>query len=379
MSKLTAAQAELRDLFNEAEELSRRTEQSKQTESRQNYLYARIKALSANTCDSDYRAQFFGDLFSGREVRSTPLQAGAQSILSTAGPEGGYLVPQEYHDETIFGMAQFDPLLNKDIVTLIESPDGSLRPYTVPGWDLSTFSAVKVNENAQQVPNTVPPTVSGALLNGYKYMSSIPITLELEEDMYEATQALIGRAYQIAFARGIGSDLVLGSGTNAPAGVIAGAENVYTLANSGKVTLDDIESIYFSVNRFHRYASKCAWLMNDSAYQLTRKAVDTAGNPLLKVIKDQETLMGKPVYVSPSLPEYNASLGEQAAGSYCVFGNLAQFYVRVSRLIINRAWQLPGYVEYGKALYTGIMRADATVFDPTGGSVPPLVTASLHE
>jgi hypothetical protein len=51
----------------------------------------------------------------------------------------------------------------------------------------------------------------------------------------------------------------------------------------------------------------------------------------------------------------------------------------VSRLIINRAWQLPGYVEYGKALYTGIMRADATVFDPTGGSVPPLVTASLHE
>ena len=32
-----------------------------------------------------------------------------------------------------------------------------------------------------------------------------------------------------------------------------------------------------------------------------------------------------------------------------------------------------------QGLYTGIMRADAKVFDPTGGAVSPIVYANLHE
>ena len=381
---LTPAQQEIRSLLNEADALSRRSEPSKQDTARSAYIYAKIKALSSGIDAVDYRTQFFSDLFKGRtpkaEVRATPLEANPPQVISyTAGNEGGYLVPQEYHDEVIFGMAQYDPLLNKDIVTLIESKDQSLRPYTVPGWDMSTFAAVKVNENAQQVPNATPPTVSGTILGGYKYMASMPITMELEEDMYEATQKLMADAYEIAFARGIGTDLVLGSGTNAPQGVIAGSEQVYTLAGAGVVVLDDIEEIYFNVNRIHRASPKCAWLMNDTSYQMTRKAVDSVGNPLLKVIKDKETLMGKPVYVCPSLPEYNPSLGTQAAGSFCAFGDLSHLFVRVSRLTVSRSTQAQGYAEYGKALYRGIMRADAKVFDPTNGGVPPIVTAALHE
>jgi HK97 family phage major capsid protein len=118
--------------------------------------------------------------------------------------------------------------------------------------------------------------------------------------------------------------------------------------------------------------------MNDAAYQMARKSVDASGNPLLKLIKDKETIMGKPVLVSPSLPQYNASLGTQAAGSFCVFGDLSHMYVRVSKTVVTRQWQLPGYVENGMALYTGIMRADAKVFDPTSGNSVPLVSASLH-
>ena len=380
---LTPALQELRVVLTEADEISKRSDLTKRDESRLSYLLAKSKALQNGAPPVNYRAQFFSDLFKGREVqpevRATPLEAGSQTVIYSAGSEGGFLVPNEFHDETIFGMAQYDPLLNKDIVTLIESKDASLRPYTIPGWDMSTFAAVKISENTQQTPNTVPPTVSGVILNGYKYMASMPITIELEEDMYESTQKLIADAYAIAFARGIGSDLVIGNGSTAPQGVIAGSTNVYTLAALGVVTLTDIESIYFKVNRFHRNAAKCAWLMNDAAYQMTRKAVDTVGNPLLKIIKDKETLMGKPVYVCPSLPDYNPSIGSQLAGSYCAFGDLSHMYVRVSKLVISRSWQAAGYVENGKALYTGILRCDSRVFDPTNGSTPPIVTASLHE
>jgi len=143
--------------------------------------------------------------------------------------------------------------------------------------------------------------------------------------------------------------------------------------------LNDFENVYFGLNRWHRAAPKCAWLLNDTVYQMARKATDSVGNPLLKLERDEETIMGKPVYVCPSLPEYNASLAEQAAGSFCVFGDLAHYVVRVSQLSIRRNWQLPGFVENGLALHTGLLRCDAKLIDPSAGAVPPIVSARLHE
>ena len=248
---------------------------------------------------------------------------------------------------------------------------------------MSTFAAVKVNEAALQTASGLIgggtlPAVSAKMLNAYKYKASIPVSTELEEDAFQPMMKTISDAYQVGFARGIGADLVTGDGATAPQGVLnAAGASVYTTANTGKLVLDDFESVYFSVNRFHRSNSKCAWLLTDSVYQLARKATDTVGNPLLKVIKDEETIMGKPVLVCPSLPEYNASLGTQAAGSFCVFGNLSQLFVRVSQMVIRRQWQLAGYVENAQALYTGMIRADAKLVDPTNGSVPPIVSASL--
>jgi HK97 family phage major capsid protein len=87
-------------------------------------------------------------------------------------------------------------------------------------------------------------------------------------------------------------------------------------------------------------------------------------------------IMGKPVLVSPSLPAYNASIGAQA-GTFCVFGDLSHMFVRVSKMILHRSWQAQGYVERGQALYSGYLRCDAKVFDPSSGNVPPIVCASL--
>ncbi len=276
-------------------------------------------------------------------------------------------------------MAQFDPLLDKDVVTLIESNDFSLKPFVIPGWDLSTFAATKVSETSGPTAST-PPLVAGTLLNSFKYAAALPISIELEEDAFQPMMKIMNDAYVIAFARGIGVDLAIGNGTTAPQGVLTGAgASIYTTAAQNVLSLNDFESVYFKVNRIHRNSPKCAWLMNDAAYQMARKAVDTVGNPLLKVHKDKEMIMGKPVLVSPSLPAYNPSLGTQAAGTFCVFGDLSHMYVRVSKMLLHRSWQAQGYVERGKALYSGYMRADAKVFDPTTGGVPPIVCATLHE
>ena len=381
MSKyLTPAQRELLAVLTETDSTSRQ-EPTKQTEQRMNFLLAKIKALQAlpsTAAQSSECRDWFRNVLAGKEYR-TDMQEGTQTLGYTSGPDAGYLVPQEFNDDVVHGMAQFDPLLDANVVTLIESKDFSLKPFTIPGWDLSTFAATKVSETSGPVVNT-PPQVSGKLLNSFKYMAALPVTIELEEDAFETMMKIMNDAYVIAFARGIGVDLAIGNGTTAPQGVLTGAgASIYTTAAQNVLSLNDFESVYFGVNRIHRNSPKCAWLMNDAAYQMARKAVDTVGNPLLKVHKDKEMIMGKPVLVSPSLPAYNPSLGTQAAGTFCVFGDLSHMYVRVSKMLLHRSWQAQGYVERGKALYSGYMRCDAKVFDPTSGAAAPIVCATLHE
>jgi len=372
MKHLTPKQREMRDLFNEASKLTEKISPTKQDELRHSFLLAKLKSLNASpdaVIGEENRA-FFGKFLRNKEVRAT-MEAGSQTLGYTQGQLGGYTVPQEFNDSIVLGMAQYDPLLNGDIVSLKQSADFSLRPFTIPGWDASTFTAVKVAESIQQTGQT-PPTVSTTILNGYKYKASLPVSMELEEDAFESTLSLMGTMYSIGFARGIGVDLITGNGTTAPQGVVNGAgSSVYTTATYGLVVYSDINSVYFAVNRFHRASPKCAWLMNDVAYEQVANAVDGNGRPLINIVEDQEMLKGKPVYISPSLPA-------SGAGSFCIFGDLSHVYVRLSQMILTRNWQLPGYVEKGQALYTGYMRADAKVFDPTAGNTQPIVAATLH-
>jgi HK97 family phage major capsid protein len=106
-------------------------------------------------------------------------------------------------------------------------------------------------------------------------------------------------------------------------------------------------------------------------YQQVRKAHDSNLRPLINIVGDREVLFGKPIYVSPSVSSTAGTPG-------IVFGNLAHYIVRASQPTIERAIQLPGYVEYGQAAYICRQRIDAKVFDPTAGSVPPIVYATLH-
>lgn len=379
-----------RDLFavlGEAVAISEKPEISKRDEARINVLLAKVAALknvAANAPD-DYCARWFRALLKGEPVpapagkfgeaerRAGDMKAGQQSITYTQGPQGGFLVPNEFANDVMYGMAQYDPLLDKDIVTLNQSKTFSLRPWQFPGWDLTTFAATKVNESAQQGPGTPPPT-SQAQLKSFTYRASLDASLEFEEDDFQPFVDQLSVAYGIAFARGIGADLISGNGTTAPQGVLTGAtDSGYTTANSGKLVLDDFNKIYFSVNRIHRAAPKCGWLMSDDVYNQVRASVDLNGRPLINIRKDKEVILGKPVYISPSL----AATSSVGLG-HIVFGDLSHFVVRLSGLSLVRAVQLPGQIEYGKALYTGRMRADAKVFDPSNGSVPPIVFATVH-
>lgn len=315
------------------------------------------------------------------EERSTTLVAGTQTPIYSSGSTGGFLVPQKFYEQAAEGLAMTDPLLDSEIVTLIQEPDFSLRPMSLPGWDLSTVTAVKVAETVQHTADSVP-NLTTQFKNGYTYRIAFDASLEWDTDAkaYGSPMAALGRACGIALARGTGQDLVAGNGTSAPQGVVTGSsDSGVTTENSGKLVLEDFTEVFYSVNKIYRDAPKAAWLVSDSVHKMIANTKDQNDRPLFPIVAGVTYVLGKPVYVCPSLPAYNPSLGTQAAGSFTVFGDLSHFYVHASSILMRRQLQVPGLIEYGKCRYTALQRVDAVLHDPTDGALPPIVSARLHE
>ncbi len=307
------------------------------------------------------------------ELRSNDFLAGNATVSYTDGSKGGFLVPQSFQRSVTEGLAAVDPLLDPKVANVIFSPDFRLQPLQLPGWDLSTIAAVQVAEAVQHNSDTTPGTEQ-KLLNKFTYRLSLGASLEWEQDQaaFDSAMATFGRAFGIGFARGIGADLVNGDGSSAPQGVLTGAANSgVTTAGAGVLALSDFTDIFFSVNKIYRDSERCAWLMNDATAKKVRNAKDSSNRPLFPLTDDKLVILGKPVYVCPSLPSAAGSKG-------IVFGDLSHFNVHATTLFLRRKTQLPGYVEYGKALYVGLMSVDAVLFDPTSGSLPPVVYATLH-
>jgi HK97 family phage major capsid protein len=314
------------------------------------------------------------------ETRATTLVAGSQSIIYSAGQNGGFLVPTKFYASAAEGLALTDPLLDPSIVTLIQEPDFSLRPITIPGWDLSGVAAVKVGETSTYTSSNVP-SITSEMKNGYTYRVAFDASLEWSADaeVYGDPMAALGRACGIAMARGVGQDLVTGNGVSAPQGVLTGsADSGVVTANAGKLVLEDFTNVFFSVNKIYRDSPKAAWLVSDAVAKMISNAVDGNQRPLFPVEDGITRICGKVVYVCPSLPAYNASLGTQAPGSFCVFGDLSHYYVHASNIRMQRLLQTPGLIEYGKCRYIALQRVDAVLEDPTDGALPPIVSARLH-
>jgi HK97 family phage major capsid protein len=343
------------------------------------------KQMGATASDEQLRGErraFNRFLRGAPEAEIRSMLAGAQTISYTEGPSGGYVVPASFGKKVFEGLAQIDPLLAGNVVNLVDESTFALPPQVLPAWDLSTFKAVNILEGNQQTEQTAP-LADANMTNSHTYRCSLAASFEWEEDSKAYDNALnaMARAFAVGFARGIGADLVNGNGTTAPQGILTAAPDSGitldpTITNDVSNTQNDLfQDAYFSINAAYRNSPTCAWLMSDTTYQWIRSLTDKSGRPLLGILEDDLTLMGKYIYICPSLPSYGAS---PSTTGKIIFGDLSYFNVHASAMLLRRRTQTPGYVEYGKALYTGLLRVDSKLVDPTGGANPPIKQISLH-
>jgi HK97 family phage major capsid protein len=345
-------------------------------ELRQKYSAALLEDATAHVKRdaAAYRQKFDAYLagnFPKEELRD--WLAGQQSISYTQGIPGGFTVPMEYDPTLRTAMAQVDPLLD-DTVTDFQMTDGTtLQPSTVSGFDLSTISGQIVTEATRQNPQVIPTVKGGTLRSDIIFKASFAASMEGEQDIPNFSTKIV-RSSAVALARKIGASVLNGKGGIDMTGIISslGSPTVNN-QSAGKATSTDINSIYFAVNRWYRAQDKCAWLMSDQAYKYVRNATDNQGRPLIDMEGDSEMLLGKPLYVCPSLASttfFSIGVGP------VLFGDLSHIVIRASRPGIQRSIQLSqADITSGEALYIGRARADATLFDPSSGSTPPIVMA----
>jgi HK97 family phage major capsid protein len=179
------------------------------------------------------------------------------------------------------------------------------------------------------------PALSTVTLKAFKYANYFEISQELAND--SPTNLLDFLARQAALSLGLGStgygdDLINGTGTTEPRGLLLDAGTGVTgpagtgtslgtqgTANQGT---DALWNLVGSVAEPYAESDSAAFLMRNTSNVIIRKLRDTSGQPV-NGLTDRRSILGYPVYVDPFMPAM-ANTAESIA-----FGAMDRYFVRI--------------------------------------------------
>jgi HK97 family phage major capsid protein len=157
------------------------------------------------------------------------------------------------------------------------------------------------------------------LVDSRKIAKIVKVGTELIEDSgFDLTAALaadFGRSFGTVEEAGC----VGGDGIYQPYGILhetKGAETGATVSTDSLLTLDDVRSLYFSVDP--QYRRNASWLMNDETALYLRSLKDNDGHYLWR--DSDDSILSKTVYTSPYMP------GMTAGGKPIAFGDFSYYW-----------------------------------------------------
>ena len=255
---------------------------------------------------SEY-SQAFWNAMRGRGI-SNALSVGVDT-------SGGYLVPEEFANELVQALqeqnifraiARLVPTSREKLKIPISNSDGAVN------W---------IGENTP-IPETTM-TFNQIVLSAYKLGGLIKSSTELLEDsMFPLETFIAGR-----FAQLIGAEeertFCVGDGNDKPTGIFTdagGAEIGATAASATAITFDDVIDLMHSIKK--PYRGKAVFVTNDSTIRELRKIKDGNGQYIWQpAVKDgmPDTVVGRPVYTSPFVPEIAAGASVMAFGDFSYY------------------------------------------------------------
>jgi HK97 family phage major capsid protein len=327
-------------------------------------------------------------------------QAGTQSITYTEGNLGGYFVPAGFVQDIEKATKYFAPLLDGSTIRIMETATGNVLPYptsndTNEAWRLlSETTQVVDNGTTPNYPTmgTEPSANPGNVLasqitfGAYKGSTGlVRVSLELMQDSAFSLEAFLKEAFAIRLGRGYEYYLTLGSGTNAPFGIIPSivASGASLVTASGSSTNDgvtgnngtnsigwqDITNLTHAVDPTYRRGAK--FMFSDSTLAHLKTRVDKFGRPMwVPSVREGEPdrLAGYEYVINQSFPSIGASQNVAAFGAFNKF--IAR---KVRDLSIARLDER--FADFGEVAYVGFSRIDSRLVD---AGTHPLNLLQMH-
>lgn len=279
------------------------------------------------------------------EVKNA-LQVGVDS-------EGGYLVPDEFEHTLVQSLAKKRIVREHAYVFQTNSGSHKIPVVTTKG------TASWIDEEGA-IPEG--DDVFGQQTIGAHKVGTI---IKVSEELLSDAAFQLEDYFAAEFARRIGNKeedaFFNGDGTGKPLGILAdkgGAEVGVTAASSTAITAEEIISLFYSLEA--PYRENAIWVFNDSTMAAIRKLKGNDGQFLWQKALhegDHETLLGKPVFTSPFMPEM------KAGSKPVIFGDL-NFYWIGDRQGVTFKRLNERYADTGQIGFLATKRVDAKLVLP---------------
>ena len=207
-------------------------------------------------------------------------------------------------------------------------------------------------------------------LQPFKYGQLIKVANEVLTDTGVDMGSFLGRNLGRSLGRVVDIDLVVGTGSGQPRGVmvaagVAGAGSVYTGGSLITPTYENLVDTQFGLNSGYRSTGAAGWLMNDSTAGTIRKLRDggggTEGFPLWQPSKDimsgaPDTLLGHAVYLDPNVA------AQASDARILAFLDFSSYYLRsVGDPVIERNASV--HFDTDETSFRGKWRVDGDLVD----------------
>jgi HK97 family phage major capsid protein len=170
-----------------------------------------------------------------------------------------------------------------------------------------------------------------------------------------------GRAIGNAF----GADLVTGTGTNQPSGLVANSTQGVlgtTTGKGGAAQYADLVNLEYSVIAPYRQSRSCYWMAADKTVGGFRLLLDSQNRPIWEpsvVLGSPDLLLGKPLVADPYIPAVATS------AKSVFFGDFAQYAVRlVGPVRFERSDDFAFQTDL--VSFRAVIRGDGSLIDRTG-------------
>jgi HK97 family phage major capsid protein len=282
-----------------------------------------------------------------------------RTLISTATTSGGNLVPTDFYDQLIAHLIEVSGILQCGPTVLNTAGGENLQ---IPKTTAHSTAALTAQTG---VLPTSDPAFGLVTLGAFKYGILLQVARELLDDSGVDLVGYLAMQSGRALGNKFGSDLVTGTGTTMPNGLIATSTVGVTGVTTGKAGAPqyaDLVNLEYSVIAPYRQSRSCYWLARDATVGGFRLLLDGQSRPIWEpsmVLGSPDLLLGKPLVADPFMPAV------VTGGKSVAFGDFSQFFVRIVGPV---RFERSDDFLFGSDLvaFRALIRGDGTLVDQTG-------------